>query len=189
MIEVNGRTVYSIIDGFGTFKSMAIKYLLNEGIGSKTENGIELKANDWYPMDGWLRAFQKISKEVGSGTLYRIGNSIPKNAAFPPWVNDVFSAVKSIDIAYHMNHRKDGVIMYNPETNTMLEGIGHYGFQPVEGVNMIIGVCDTPYPCDFDKGIYEAMVRKFELKGNVELNKSIPSRKEGAKSSVYIITW
>jgi len=30
-IEVNGQTVYSIVDGFKNFKAMASKFLLQEG--------------------------------------------------------------------------------------------------------------------------------------------------------------
>lgn len=34
-IKVNGTTIHSVVDGFGNFKSLAIKFLLDEGIGEK----------------------------------------------------------------------------------------------------------------------------------------------------------
>lgn len=34
-IEVNGQTVFSIVDGLGVFKTLAKKHLLSVGIGKK----------------------------------------------------------------------------------------------------------------------------------------------------------
>lgn len=61
--------------------------------------------------------------------MYNIGLSIPENAVFPPWVVDIDTAVKAIDIAYHLNHRKDGKPLFDMKTGTMSEGIGHYGYE------------------------------------------------------------
>lgn len=188
-IEVNGQTVYSIVDALGSFKKLAHEILLPSGIGNMTKNGYEIKMDEWYSQTSWLRAFEMIAKEIGEATLKRIGTKIPENAKFPPWVKDIDSAIKSIDIAYHMNHRKNGTIMFDPDTGKMLEGIGHYGYERIENENKIISKCKNPYPDSFDLGIITAMAKRFELKANIYHDDSKECRKNGGESCTYIITW
>lgn len=188
-IEVNGRTVLSIVSGLGAFKSLSKKHLLAAGIGRVEGTGLAIEKNGWYSQDAWLKAFESISKEIGDNSLFRIGQSIPENAEFPPWVEDIESAIKSIDIAYHINHRKDGKVLFDTETGNMSEGIGHYGFEKIDGKNMIVSECKNPYPCAFDRGIISAMTQKFEANANVVHDDSKPCRKNGADSCTYIVTW
>ena len=75
------------------------------------------------------------------------------------------------------------------QSGKMSEGIGHYGFEKIDGKNMIISECNNPYPCAFDKGIITAMAQKFEVKANIIHDDSKPCRKNGADSCTYIITW
>ncbi len=138
-IEVNGQTVWAIVDGFKAFTLLASQYLLEEKIGERGETGVAVVRPDgWYSQEAWLRVFKKIGTSVGDSVLFQIGASIPRNAKFPPWVTDVHSAIKSIDIAYHMNHRKGGEDMFDPTAGKMLEGIGHYGYEGVAGKNKIV---------------------------------------------------
>lgn len=121
-IQVNGQTVYAIVDGFGSFRRLAENFLLAEGIGQRGSDGAyRLDLAGWYSQANWLRAFRRIGTEVGHAVLYDIGLRIPANAQFPTWVNDVPSAIRSIDIAYHMNHRRAGVIMFDPANGRMVE--------------------------------------------------------------------
>lgn len=188
-IEVNGRTVYSVVDGVGNFKSLAHEYLLAVGIGKGDKNNYVIDKDGWYPHDMWLKAFEKIAKDIGENTLKQIGAKIPENAEFPPWVKDIDSAIMSIDIAYHMNHRKKGVIMFDPNSKKMQEGIGHYGFERIPGKKMIVSECRNPYPHAFDFGIVSAMAKKFEPQAIVVHDDTKPCRKNGADSCTYVITW
>ena len=188
-IEVNGQTVYSVVDGLGSFKSLAHDILLTVGIGTGTKTDYKIEIDGWYPQEQWLKAFDKIAQGIGNFTLKQIGLKIPENAKFPPWVKDIDSAIKSIDIAYHMNHRKKGAVMFDPNTGKMLEGIGHYGYERIKGKNMIVSECRNPYPDDFDFGIISTMAKKFEIKANVVHDDSKPCRKNNADSCTYIITW
>lgn len=188
-IEVIGQTVFAIVDGLGHFKSFSKKYLLSVGIGTEKDGQLEVDLNAWYSQDAWLIAFEKISKDIGNSVLFNIGSSIPKNAIFPPFVKDIESAIMSIDIAYHMNHRKDGKILFDEKTGKMTEGIGHYGFEKIKDKNIIISECNNPYPCSFDEGIIKTMARKFELRASVVHDNSKPCRKNGSDSCTYIITW
>ncbi|XXF79092.1 hypothetical protein P2318_04880 [Myxococcaceae bacterium GXIMD 01537] len=189
-IEVNGQTVWSIVDGFRAFSVLASTYLLQEGIGSADRNGIAVVDHSaWYPQKAWLRAFEKISAQLGDSVLLDIGKAIPRNAVFPPSVKDIHTGIQSIDVAYHLNHRKQGKVMFDVASGRMLEGIGHYGYEPVPRQNRIICVCENPYPCAFDRGIITAMAERF-VPGAVTVHDDAqPCRKRGASSCTYVVTW
>ena len=85
-IEVNGQTVNSIVSGFKTFKVLASKFLLDEGIGEKDSDGmVKLDLDSWYSQEAWLKAFESIAEKVGDSILFQIGLSIPESAKFPPF--------------------------------------------------------------------------------------------------------
>lgn len=170
-VEVNGETVYSIIDGMGAFKSKAIKIL--------SENGInDPKPGNWYNQQAWLNAFKAIAEQIGSSTLNAIGQKIPENAKFPPEINDIHKGLAAIDIAYHMNHRNGN--------------IGNYKYDKINDKSVKI-TCTNPYPDEFDKGIIVAMTRRFKPAGvtnvNVKIDESQPTRTKGADSTIFLVTW
>jgi hypothetical protein len=170
-VEVNGETVLSVVSGVGVFKKQALEILAKNGINDP-------KPGQWYSQQSWLNAFKEISEKIGPKSLFSIGKAIPANAKFPPEINTIEKALGAIDIAYHMNHK-------NGE-------IGHYNFIKTEG-NSGKMVCNNPYPCEFDKGIIEAMAQKFKpadsIMAFVEHDDSQPCRKKGAESCTYLVTW
>lgn len=189
-IEVNGQTVLSVVEGFAAFRKIPSDILLGLGIGKRDDRGyIALEPDAWVPQAAWLEGFSKISEAIGTGALFGIGQKIPECAIFPPWVVDVHSAIRAIDVAYHLNHRKGGKVMFDPVSATMLEGIGHYGYEPVIGERRILVRCENPYPCDFDRGIVTAMAQRFA--GRVWLEHVDPGtcRKTGARHCTYAVTW
>jgi hypothetical protein len=188
-IEVKGKAVHSVIDGLVQFKILAKKLLLDAEIGKEEQKEFKLDPDGWYSLDLWLNAFEKLSKDIGDSMLKMIGSKIPENAEFPSDIVDLNSAIKSVDIAYHMNHRKEGIIMYDISTRTFTEGIGHYGYEKIPGKNLIISECRNPYPCAFDFGILTAMAKIFEPNAFVESDTSKPCRKYGADSCTYLIAW
>ncbi|NUP09836.1 MAG: hypothetical protein HOW73_27635 [Polyangiaceae bacterium] len=189
-IEVNGQTVYAVFDGFAAFKSIAADILTNEGIGELTANrGFKVDAQGWYPQDAWLRAFERIAKKLGDPVLFSIGKKIPENAIFPPWVTDIDSAIRSIDVAYHLNHRRNGKVMFDTESKEMTEGIGHYGYARTADKNEIVSVCENPYPCHFDRGILTTMALRFQPGAQVRHDDSKPCRNKGADSCTYVVQW
>lgn len=169
-VEVNGETIYSIIDGMGIFKNTAIKILNENGITNP-------QPGQWYSQQLWLNAFRSIADKVGDSTLYNIGMRIPENAKFPPEINDIHIALAAIDVAYHMNHR-------NGE-------IGEYQYERTGDRSAKI-TCTNPYPDEFDKGIIYQMGKKFAPKGaavNVIIASEMPTRSEGADATVYVVSW
>ncbi len=189
-IEVNGQTVLSVVDGLREFASLASGYLLDEGIGKPGPSGLaEVEPRGWYSQRAWLRCFEQIHKQLGDGVLTQIGMAIPRNAVFPEGVRELHGAIQSIDVAYHLNHRKQGRPMFDPESGKKVEGIGHYGYEPVPGQRRIISVCETPYPCAFDLGILTAMAQRFEPGARVTHADSKPCRKLRGSHCTYVITW
>ena len=188
-IEVNGRTVYAFVDGMGPFRPLGEKYMINAGIGVMKNGTWRFDIDAWYPQQAWLNAFEAIAREVGDSVLYKIGYAIPANAEFPSHIPDICSAVRAVDIAYHMNHRKNGKILYDAENGTMYEGIGHYGCEPVPGKNLIVSISNNPYPCVFDQRIIAAMIQRYDIKAIVVHDDSKPCRKNGAETCTYLISW
>lgn len=171
-VEVNGETVYSIIDGMGGFRSQADRILTKHGIDTP-------QAGRWYPQQAWLDAFKEIAESVGQTTLFNIGLRIPENAQFPPAIDSLGAALPAIDVAYHMNHRGGE--------------IGHYAFER-SGPKEVKLICNNPYPCSFDRGIITAFCRRFKPKGSlvaatVRHDDSAGCRDKGGKSCTYIVSW
>ncbi|MDR3166235.1 MAG: hypothetical protein LBU13_11750 [Synergistaceae bacterium] len=188
-IEVKGQTVYSIIDGLGYFTNISRRYLSQVGIGTVKDKKLVLDKEGWYSQEAWLKAFENIARQIGSRVLFNIGMSIPRNAEFPSLTTDVKSAIYAVDVAYHLNHRKNGKRMFDIQTNVMMEGIGHYGCDPIPGKNEIISVCNNPCPCSFNRGILTAMARKFEPSARIVHDNSKECLKYGADSCTFHILW
>ncbi|MBF0544973.1 MAG: hypothetical protein HQM08_11090 [Candidatus Riflebacteria bacterium] len=184
-VEINGETTYSIVDGMGVFRICALEILAKYGI-TKPKKGF------WYSQQAWLDSFKEISAMLGPTTLFAIGKKIPANAIFPPSIDNIDKALQAIDVAYHMNHRLTGVVMFNPGTGKMLEGIGHYQYNKI-GDNKVKMFCDNPYPCEFDRGIIEAMAQKFKSETSSSAvtvhDDSCPCRRKGGDSCTYHVTW
>jgi hypothetical protein len=170
-VEVNGETVLSVIDGMGSFRESALHILAENGIPNP-------QPGKWYSQKAWLDAFKSISDKMGDTTLLAIGRQIPENAQWPPEVNTLEKALGSIDVAYHMNHRGGE--------------IGHYQLE-MTGSKSGKMICRNPYPDAFDRGIIDAVCRKFKPKEtllvNVKHDDSQPCRKKGADSCTFLVTW
>ena len=189
-IEVKGQAVKAVVDGFNNFVVLGSAYLLDEGIGTLAPNGlVNLDPEGWYSQKSWLLCFQQIGKQLGEGLLTQIGMAIPRSARFPEGIRDIYSAIKAVDVAYHMNHRKHGLLMLDPETGRMEEGIGHYGYEPVPGQRKIICLCETPYPCAFDHGLLTAMAHRYASNARVVHDETKPCRKWRGDRCTYVINW
>jgi hypothetical protein len=182
-IEVNGRTMYSIVDGFGIVKNLVSKYLENAGLPIVIDKGA------WYSLEKWLSAVRSIANHFGDPAVFECGRRIPLNADFPSFGGSMETAIRSIDKAYHMNHRKSGRLMYDADTDKMAEGIGHYGSIKLANENKIVSTCDTPFPGHFDYGILTCIAQKINPSAKVAHDDTKPCRKKGAESCTYSITW
>jgi hypothetical protein len=170
-VEVNGETVYAIVDGMGAFRSVALAILAENGI-------VDPQPGLWYPQQSWLNAFKKISEKLGANTLFNIGLKIPLNAQFPAEITTIEKALQAIDVAYHLNHR-------NGE-------IGEYRYQ-ANGSKAAKMICRNPYPCAFDRGIIAAMANRFKPKTSalisIKHDDVGPCREKGEELCTYNVTW
>jgi hypothetical protein len=192
-IEVYGSSIDAIVEGFALFPQIGLEKLVEHGIGEmrkgsggKQEYYINREA--WYSQANWLKAFESIASSIGVQVLFKIGKNVPKHAVFPPQVKDIHAALQSLDVAYHMNHRKAGQAMFNADTGRMLEGIGHYKYEKGGKPKEIVMVCENPYPCDLDRGIIQALANRFEGHAKVAHDTG-PCRKKGENSCRYHVTW
>jgi len=173
-VEVNGQTVLSVVNGINEIFATSMKQILStNGINSP-------KPGEWYSQKNWLLAFKEIGNTIGNHTLFAIGKSIPENADFPKEIDDIKSALESINIAYHQNHRGGE--------------IGYYKLVEFDEKRKEAKMeCKTPYPCSFDRGIISSMVRQFapinSVNQEVELDEEKNNKNTGADSSWYNISW
>jgi hypothetical protein len=187
-----GANVRVILDGFGTFTLLASKILLESGLGTIDAEGVGhavINPDQWYPLDSFLRAFQRIGAEFGDFTLKQAGIHINKKAAIPPeFLKDLTTTFQILDMGYHMNHGRDGKPMGNPATGTMEEGIGHFRTRQEAGKKALTCEADTPYPCAFDEGIVLGIAQRYDPMARVVHDPKV-CRKKGAKSCIYNVSW
>jgi hypothetical protein len=180
-IEVSGQSMLSVLDAMGAYADVARKLLAQHGVR-------KVLPDAWYPQQPYLNAYRAVATEVGERTLLAIGKKVPEHALWPPEIQTIEDALRSVDVAYHMNHRLLGQPMFDPATGSMLEGIGHYKVDHV-GKRRLVMTCETPYPSEFDRGIILGAGRKFEPSVEVELDQSQPTRLRGADHCTYVVTW
>jgi hypothetical protein len=188
-VEVFGANVSAFVDAFQLFPSVILKTLVKHGIGTMAGKNVDIDRTRWYPQEGWLAAWQEIATGIGPRACYQIGRQVPRHAVFPPTVTDIVAAIASIDVAYHMNHRKNGKSMFDPATGQKTKGIGTYGFEPVRGERRIKSVCENPYPCDFDRGLLTEVATRFEPGARVSHDDKAPCRSKSGSSCTYYVTW
>ncbi|MBN1204857.1 MAG: hypothetical protein JXB05_08030 [Myxococcaceae bacterium] len=190
--QILGANVRVILDGFGSFTLLASKILLETGLGTMDAEGVGMAVIDpeqWYPLDRFLRAFQRIGTEFGDFTLRQAGSYIPQKAKIGPgFLKDLPTAFRFLDLGYHLNHAKNGKPMGDPQTGEMVEGIGHFNTKEVPGKKQIICEVDTPYPCSFDEGICSGIARLMEPTSTVMHDKQT-CRKRGADRCIYYVNW
>ena len=176
-----------MVGGFGPLRSIVERMLCRDGLIDGGGRLAEIDLSGWYSQQAWLDALREVDERFGTEILFNIGAEIPNNAMFPSPAVDIHSAIRSIDVAYHLNHRRDGRVMYDAESGAMIEGIGHYGYEPM-GPGHILSTCVTPYPCEFDLGIVTMMARRFEPRTIVE-HVGSECRRHGAQACTYSLRW
>lgn len=169
--QVVGQSILAIVGGMEVVQSRALRILAENGIAP-------LKADVWYPMSALLNSFRLIFEKIGPSTVRAIGRKIPENAHFPSDMDTLEKGLRSIDVAYHMNHRGS-------------DQIGGYHYEQTDRRSAKM-VCDNPYPCDLDLGLIEAICDRFRPKDAlwVRIEHDPKScRRRGDSSCTYIIAW
>jgi hypothetical protein len=185
-IEILGTAVMATIGGFGPLRSIVDRMLCREGLlDCAVQPHLDIDA--WYSQQAWLDALREVDERFGTEILFNIGAEIPNNAVFPALAVDLESAMRSINVAYHLNHRRGGRVMYDAVSGRMLDGIGHYEHQTLSRGHML-STCMTPYPCEFDLGLVATMARRFEPRTIIE-HVGSECRRQGAQACTYSLRW
>ncbi len=172
-VEVLGQSFLATFDAISDWPGM--RDLLQRIYARYGLSSIEL--HEWYPQQMVLDVFRDISITLGTGTLYKIGKQIPQSAAFPPQIATIEDAMRSIDVAYQMNHRGGK--------------IGRYAVSEVLPQEITL-LCENPYPCDFDQGIITALAREFSPPGtkiSLRHARGTPCRKQGHAACTFVVRW
>ena len=183
MIEVNRQTVLSVLHSMEKGREKRSLILKRHGIDLDGEE-------NWFPHQKWLESFKEIEGSLGPTNLMLIGRAIIKSADFPK-MKDLEEALRSINIAYHMNHRKNGKVMF--KNGRITSGIGDYKLSKFDSQRKEAEIiCTNPYPSKFDEGIISQIVKQFKPLGSrevVEIDPEKETRKNGGKSCTFLIRW
>lgn len=169
-VEVMGELVLQFVEVMGAFKSLAEGILRDHGI-------VDPKPGEWYLQQAWLDSFKTIAEQIGPNTVFLLARQIPTSADIGVEIDTLEKALFHLDPAYRSTHR-------NGEA-------GHYIFVKTgERAGQMHTL--NPYPCDFDRGILDALTKRFEPANpylDVVHDDLAPCKKQGADSCTYSITW
>ena len=187
-IEASGASIGSTLDAFQQYPSIVMKYIVKYGLASGKTNEIDRTA--WYPLHKWMEVYNAIAKDIGVNSLYTVGKKVPDYVELPPDVKDIRAVMGTLNIAYHLTHRKSGVVMFDPATGVMLDGIGKVSCEFASNNEQKITLTFAiPYPCDFNRGLIHAFAMRFEPTARVVHDNNAPCRKKGGPSCTYHVAW
>lgn len=137
--------------------------------------GVEdVQPEEWYPLKAALAMLYDMREEYGAASMQTMGRSIPQHVEFPPDLTGVEEALRSVDAAYHQNHRGGA--------------IGSYEFHK-DGRGEGRMVCENPYPCELDQGLIQGVAREF-ADSFVEVEEvGDTCRAEGGRRCEYRVDW
>ncbi|WP_251342970.1 hypothetical protein [Haloplanus halophilus] len=172
-VEARGRVIIAIESGLSRFRE---EYRTRVR-AALSEKGIDdPNPDDWYPQGAELDVLATIAEELEPHLLDRLGEQIPAVARWPSGVSGVAEGLRSIDDAYHRNHRGGE--------------IGHYRFEKVaDGRGRV--ECRNPYPCPFDRGLIRAVARQYSPVESFVFveERGERCRREGADRCTYVVHW
>lgn len=130
----------------------------------------------WYPQVNYLAVLEAVAQVKGQHWLRNPGRIVPLTSKFPPEIRTLERALRTLDVAYHMNHRGGP--------------IGGYLFEP-QGTHSGRMHCDTPYGCDFDLGILQGLGTRFHSESPVLITHLLDPgcRSSGGAKCVYQLDW
>lgn len=164
-----GKALFPAIFGLPSFaQNNMLKILDSLGITDPDPEA-------WYSINIMTAFYEKIANDFGPNTIFDLGKAIPDNAVFPPGIDSIENGLNLIDIAYNMNHK------------------GYVGFYKMVSHDVehkkIVMQCYNPYPCNFDRGLFTAMARKFQTGIRVIVDETKPHKAQGGNESSYIISY
>jgi hypothetical protein len=166
--ETHGGALLNVLRASGAIADFArARWEALGGVPGDQRAGEAPMVPDWFPLHANLRVLDDVARAFGDVALFDIGVTVPKHATFPPEIRSMRQALEVLDIAFHTNHRRDGVVMYDPATGTMLDGIGHYLCERAAS-DALIALSTSVYPCRFDLGLVSGLAARFDASAKVQ---------------------
>lgn len=167
--ETLGRTILSLLEAMGPFRRKGERILADAGIQ-------EVDPAAWYPLDTWVSVLRTIEKQIGPKTLERAGRKIAEHAEIPPGVDSFEKLLAGFGIAYGMNNRGPGA----GSISCRVLGDRHAQIQ-----------FNTPYPCEFERGVVQGFFSVFRDSSArlLEMEHTEECRDAGGASCSYALTW
>lgn len=172
-IEARGATILALENALSRF-SEQYRTRAREALN---EYGIEDPDSDaWYPQEAELNALETIAEELEPHILDRLGEQIPDAADWPGEISSVEDGLRSINEAYHRNHRGGD--------------IGYYQFDKTAESRGVVE-CHNPYPCQFDRGLIRAVAKEHSPVESFVFveEQSEECRRRGADTCTYTVHW
>lgn len=172
-VEARGETILALEDALARF-SEQYRRRAREAL---IECGIEDPDPDaWYPQQAELNALELIAEDLSPHLLDRLGEQIPDAAEWPSDISGVEEGLRSINEAYHRNHRGGDIGSYrvtNPTEST------------------VDVVCTNPYPCQFDRGLIRAVTKEYSPVESFVFveERGDECRRHGADTCTYTVHW
>lgn len=188
-IRVRAEAAKLFVAGFDAFPSIGRKYLARSGMARIEADGELTFPAGSIALDDWLATFESVLEDVGPNALFAIGKRIIGNPHFPHATPSLDDALREIDVAYHLSHRKGGVPMLDLATGKMIEGIGHYTVDRVGRDRQIRLTSDTPYPCPMEHGIVAGVALQFEPRALVTHESPEMCRLRKMQRCTYLVVW
>ncbi|GIV95464.1 MAG: hypothetical protein KatS3mg057_0121 [Herpetosiphonaceae bacterium] len=166
--EYSGAALQSFIRGLKQSPQIITAILRKHGID-------QIDPNAWYKLETARAIYADIGKMIGNASLSAVGVEIINSAVFPPGINDVKSALESIQPAYEMNVRGRNGSNLGRITCEFL------------GKRRARMTFSTPFPCALDQGIIQGCAKRF---GATALIVHSPGcRDQGAEACTYTVDW
>ena len=175
---------------FNTFQMMPAivqRIFAEHGFGRFIAEGYFLPdLESWWPMDRYVACLHAVSDAVDPAELRTLSKKVAKYSDFPKSAGDTYKTLESLDVLYHLDHRKDGQVMFNKESSVMMEGIGHIRYRGEP--RFIVMEYETPYPCATDFGMLISLLRHSQPGAGVE-HAPGACRQHGDTSCAYHVRW
>jgi len=185
--SVRKSVLEAYFTAFKTVPDAPRTMFVRHGLATMGPDG-EFEIVDAAPLDKVTLATNELIAFVGPQKAFDIGLNVVNHAELPPGAVDIVSALRIFDAGYHLNHLKDGVPMFDPQTGTMLDGIGHYAFVSASKHRAVMEV-DCPYHCDLDRGILQGWARRFDKSALVTHIEPSVCRKNRHRSCRIEVSW
>lgn len=172
-VLVKGGVLTAFLEAFGAYRSRGERVLARH---LDLEKGAEISQAKLYPCHQLLAGLRELQEQFGPAFMQRVGQFLYERVEFPSELETYESGLMSSGPVYLENH-------VNAEGK-----IGNYRYEKL-GPRSGRMICDNPYPCAFDKGIYLGMAKNFGVEATVTHEEDEPCRRDGGERCILRIEW